>query len=200
MYAELDLKFKQPIVTDKARATINDIIGVNKTDVNLALAASSLANVPGLVQSALASEQVMDVATVIYFIEGNDTIRAHIAGSSLAEVRRQCSRISRQLSGRMGALSTAKATVLVRVRSSDEAVLTGEKWTFGRHMLNTAAEKFAGKFLPAAVTFALASMFLPGSTVAGSAAIGAAAAAAGALFEAALAAYNSEEWKWKERS
>lgn len=66
-------------------------------------------------------------------------------------------------------------------------------------MWNSTAEKLVGKFFPAAVTFALAAMFLPGSTVVGSAAIGAAAAAVGALFEAALAAYNSEEWKWKER-
>lgn len=199
MYVELDLKFKEPIVTDKARATINEIIGVNKMDVNVALAASSLASVPGIVQSALASEQIMNVATVTYFMEGNDTIKVYIAVSSLAEVRKQCSRITRQLSGKIGALSTASATVLVQVAGTDEAVLAGEKCTLLRHMWNTTAEKFVGKFIPAAITFALASMFLPGSTVVGSAAIGAAAATVGALFEAALAAYNSGEWKWKER-
>lgn len=200
MYAELDLKFKKPIVSDRARATINDIIGMNKVDVAVALAESSLASVPGIVQSALASEQVMNIATVIYFMEGNDTIKAHIIVRSLAEVKKQCSRITRQLSGKVGALSTANATVLVQVRGNDEAVLFGEKCTFLRHMWNTTADKSVAKILPAVVTFALATLVLPGSTVVVSAAIGAAAAAVVALFEAGLAAYNSEEWKWKEGS
>jgi hypothetical protein len=53
------------------------------------------------------------------------------------------------------------------MKGTEEAVLTGEKCTFLRHMRNTSAEKFVGKFLLAAVTFALAMMFLHGSTVIG---------------------------------
>lgn len=142
----------------------------------------------------------MNIATVTYFMEGNDTVKAHIIVTSLAEAKKQCSRITRQLSGKVGALSTANATVLVQVRGNDEAVLIGEKCTFWRHMWNTTADKLVGKLLPAVLIFALAVKFLPGSTAVGSAAVGAAATAVVAMFEAGLAAYNSGEWKWKERS
>lgn len=200
MYAELDLKFKHSIVPTMAGDTIKDIIGVNEVDVAAALAGSALASVPNIVQSALAAEQIMAAATAIYFMEGNDTIKVHIDVRSLADVRKQCSRITRQLSGKIGALSTANATVLVQVKGTDEAILIGEKFTFVRHMWVTATEKFVGKFLPAAVAFGLAAMFLPGSTVVGSAAVATAAAAVGALCEAAIAAHNSKEWKWKDLS
>lgn len=200
MYAELDLKFKNSIVPATASATIKDIIGVNEVDVKVALTGSALASVPNIVQSALAAERVMAAATVIYFMEGDDTIKVHIDVRSLAEVRKQCSRITRQLSGKIGALSTANATVLVQVKGTDEAILVGEKFSFWRHMWTSATEKFVGKFFPAAVAFVLATMFLPGSTAVGSAAVGAAAAAVGALFEAAIAARNSKEWKWKDLS
>lgn len=200
VYAELDLKFRKSIVPSQASATIKEIIGVNEIEVTAALAGSPLASVASIVQSALAAEQVMAAATVIYFMEGNDTIKVHIAVRSLAEVRKQCSRITRQLSNKIGTLSAANATVLVQVKGTDEAVLIGEKVSFVRHLWTTIGEKFAGKFLPAAATFALATMFLPGTTVVSSAAIGAVAAGVGALVEAAIAARNSGDWKWRDLS
>lgn len=200
MYAELDLKFKQSIVSATASATIKEIVGVNEIQVKAALAGSPLLSIPSIVRSALAAEQVMNAATVIYFMEGDDTIKVHIVVRSLAEVRKQCARITRQLSDKIGSLSAANATVLVQVKGTDEAVLTGEKVSLSHRMRTIIADKFLAKFLPAATTFALAAMFLPGTTAVSSAAIGAVAACGGALFEATLAAISSGDWKWKDLS
>lgn len=198
MYAELDLKFKKPIDPVTARAEIIDIVGVNLIPVAQALQGSPLANEPTILASALAAEQVLNAATVVYFMEGNDSIKAHIVVRSLAEVRKQCSRITRQLSDKIPTLSEVNATVLVQVKGTDEAVLAGRRISFGKRMWETMAEKFAAKFVPAAVAFALAAKFLQGTTAFQSAAIGAAAACIGALFEAGVAARNSEDWKWKD--
>lgn len=198
MYAELDLKFKQPIDRTAATKLLKAIAGGNEIPIADALQGTPLANVPGIVNAALAAEQVRNAATIIYFMEGNDTIKAHIVVRSLAEVRKQCSRLTRQVSKNLKALAEANATVLVQVRGTDEAVLAAKKVSFWRRSWENASEKFVGKFVPAALTFALAGMFLPGTTAFQSAMIGAIAACLGALVEAMVVAINAEEWKWKD--
>jgi hypothetical protein len=200
VYAELDLKFEKPIVLARASATLKEIVGVNEIEVETALAGSPLATVPSVVRSALTAEQVVNAATVVYFMEGDDTIKVHIIVRSLAEVRKQCSRITRQLSDKIGALSTANATVLVQVKGTDEAVLAGEKIPFTDRVKTVITEKFVAKFFPAAISFGLAAMLLPGTTAVTSAAIGATAACIGALVEALISASSAGEWKWKDLS
>lgn len=198
MYAELDLKFKEPIDPTKAVESLKAIAGANAISVADALQGTPLANVPGIANAALAAEQVMNAATIIYFMEGNDTIKVHIVVRSLAEVRKQCSRLTRQVATRIKVLAEARATVLVQVRGTDEAVLEATKVSGWQRFLSNASEKFVGKFVPAAVTFALASMFLSGTPALTSALVGAVAACIGAVVEAVVAAVNADEWKWKD--
>lgn len=196
MYAELDLKFKQPILPADASANVKQVIGLNQIDVVVALSETLLASVSGIVRSALAAEQVLGATTVIYFMEGNDTIKVHIVTSSLAEMRRQCVRITRQLSGKIRLLSTANASILVSMKGSGEVLIVGVRLSYALRLWAIAVEKFIGKFFPAAIAFALAAMFLSGTTAVASAAIGAVAAGVGALVEAAIAAGHAGEWTW----
>lgn len=89
---------------------------------------------------------------------------------------------------------------MVQVKGPDEAVLVGEKLPLIQRLWTIAAEKFVGKFLPAAVAFILAAMYLPGTTAVMSAAIGAVAASVGVLFEVAIVASNTGAWKWRDLS
>lgn len=195
MYAELVLKYKEPIEPAKVLFGIREVIGVNQVDVRVALVGSPLASVPSMVRSALGAEQVPGT-TAIYFVEGNDMIKVHIAARSVAEVRKQCARIARQLSGKIGSVSTANASVLFSLKGSGEVLMVGERLSFALRLRAIALEKFIGKFFPAAIAFALAAMFLSGTTAVASAAIGAVAAGVGALVEAAIAAGHAGEWTW----
>lgn len=200
MYAELDLKFKQALDMRSARARIAANAGANQITPAAALQGTVLANEPTILAAALAAERIMNVATIIYFVEGGDTIKAHIVVRSLSDLRKQCARITRQLKGVFPAqpLVEATARVLVQVRGTDEAVISGRRVSFFQRMAETLLEKFVAKFVPAAVTFALAATFLAGTPAVQSAWIGALAACAGALVEATIAARNADEWKWKD--
>lgn len=200
MYAELELKFRRPVDWASASQSIKDVVGANEVSVSTALASSFLSSVPSVVNAGLAAEQLMNAATIVYFREGSDAVRVYIAVRSLAEVKKQCKRIARQLPRRIGRLSAANATVLVSVKGTDEAILTGERLSFASRYWTAIADKFAGKIIPGAVTFALASHFLTGTTAVTSAAIGLVAAGVGAIFEAEVAARGAGDWKWKESS
>ncbi len=129
-------------------------------------------------------------------MEGDDTVKAHIVARSWSEVRKQCMRITRQLSNKIGRLSTANASVYVTMSGTIGIILTGKKLTFAVRMLGALTEKFLSKFVPAAVAFALAANVLSHTSAVESAAIATVAAGIGALVEAAIAARGSGQWKW----
>lgn len=197
MYAELDLKFKRPIDSAQATESLKVIAGTNAIPIADALQGTPLQS---NMNSALVAEQVLNSATVVYFMEGNDSIKVHIVVRSLAEARKQCSRLTRQVSSKIEGLSEAKATILVQVRGTDEAVLSAQRVSFvGRWWADTS-DKFVSRFATVFVTFVLAAMLLPGSTASQSAGIGLVAALVAAVLEAAVIAAKSEEWKWKDLS
>ncbi|MGZ8901638.1 MAG: hypothetical protein ACXW3Z_16220 [Limisphaerales bacterium] len=200
MHAELEMKFKNQLDWPKVTGAIQEIIGANEVPASVALMGNPLAELPSVVGSALAAEQILNAATIVYFREGSDAIRVHIKVRSLSETKKQCTRIARQLPRRIGTLSTANGDILVRERETDEALIKGERRSLQSRIWSAVSEKFVSKIVPSAVTFALASYFFAQEDAKISAAIGFGAAIVGVLFEAALAANASSEWKWKELS
>lgn len=198
MYAELDLKLKAPIERIVLLGHIQSIVGGNSIALDEALAGTALENIPAIRQSALLAEQIVDTATAIYFMEGNDAIKIHVIVRSLTKARQQCERITRQLSARLGTVARVEATILVTEKGTGEDVAIGERVTLWRRFREAFAEKFLTKLLPAATTFALAAMFIQGATIVVSSAIGVAAACVGAFFEVWMAIRSSSEWKWKD--
>jgi len=89
---------------------------------------------------------------------------------------------------------------LVPGRGATDALIAGERIPLRARMWSAVVERLASKVVPGAVTFALASHFLSGTTAVISAAIGLGAAGVGVLIEAAIGARASSEWKWKELS
>jgi hypothetical protein len=92
---------------------------------------------------------------------------------------------------------SAKALVCFFEEGVDEVVLMGEHRPFLYRLWRNVAEKFVGKFLPAAVAFGLAASYLTGTTIVDAAGIGAIAAAFGAGIEAMIGAANARNWMWK---
>jgi hypothetical protein len=199
VYAGLELKFSLAVDFDRARSIISANAGSNAVEPAMALRGTALASVPDIAKAAVAAEQIRNAATVIYFGEGNDTVRAHIESRSLADARAQCSRITRQLAGISPdkRVDEAQARLFVQVRGTDEALLEGQRVSYTRRLKAAALEKFIGKFLPAGIAFVLAAALLPGTSAVTSAMIAAVAAIVGAFAEALLAAAKADEWNWK---
>lgn len=198
MHAELEMKFKRQLDWPKVNEGIRDIIGANVVRASDALKGTPLADIPSVVNSALAAERILNAATIVYFREGNDAIRVHVKVRSLSEAKKQCARIARQLPKKIGVRSTASADILVRESIRDEALIKGERLPLWSRIWTALSEKFVTKIVPSTITFALASYFMAQKDAKISAAIGLGAAAAGVLFEAAMVARTSSEWKWKE--
>lgn len=200
MYAELDLKFKKSISPKERKLDLEKIAGQNFVEAEVAFRGTIFDKQTDIAKAVLAAERIPNVATVIYFGEGDDTIKVHIACKTLADLRKQCNRISRQLDrlpGTQGILEST-ATVLVKVGGSDEAVLIGKKISYLKRVYEAIGEKFLAKFLPAAITFGLAASFLPGTSIFQSAQIGCLAAFLGASIEALISASLAKEWKWTD--
>ena len=200
MQVELEIKFKKTLDWQAATLAIREIVGENAVAASAALVGHPVAQYPSVVNSALAAERILNVATIVYFREGSDAIRALIVIRSLSEAKRQCARIARQVPARIGTLSTAIATIQVPEGGTYEALMAGERTSIRSQMLSAVGDSFVSKIVPSAVTFALASYFLSGTEAVTSAAIGLGAAAAGTVIEAAVGARASKDWKWKELS
>lgn len=200
MYAELDLKFKKSIQPDELKRDLEKIARVNYVEANVALRGTIFDKQSDISKAVLAAEIIPNVATVIYFGEGDDTIKVHISCKTLADLKKQCSRISRQLDRLPGTkgIMESTATVLVMVGRSEEAVLIGKKIPYLKRVYEVSGEKFFAKFLPAAITFALAASFLPGTSIFQSAFIGSIAAFMGAIIEVLISASLAKEWKWTD--
>lgn len=198
MQVELEMKFRRPLDWQSATLAIRSIVGENAVTASAALAGSSLAMEPAVLNSALAAERILDVATIVYFREGSDSIRTVIMIRSLAEAKRQCTRVARQIPQRVGTLSAAMATIQVQEGGTYAALTTGEHRSLRARIGDAIAENWMPKVLPSAATFALALYYLSDADGMVSAAIGLGSAAVGALAEGAASARKATDWKWKE--
>lgn len=198
MYAELEIYFKKSIGASKAKQAIVGMVGNNNISIVDAIQGTPLATAPGIQNAALAAENVLNQATIIYFMQGEDTIKAHVMVKSLVDAKKQCERIARQLSKALAMSPDANASILVEVGGSDEAVIQGVKVRAARRWWNAVAEKFASRFVPAGVTFALAALFLKETPIFKAALIGASASIVGVVVEGLLALKGAGEWKWKD--
>lgn len=198
MLAELNMKFTRPLDWQEVTLAIRDIVGENAIAASEALATHPMAQ--SAVNSALAAEQILNVATVVYSREGSDSIRTLILIRSLAEAKRQCTRISRQIPQRIGTLATATATIQVPEGGTFASLVAGERTSFWTRMSSAFLENWVSKIVPSAITFAAASYILSDTNAVASAAIGLGASATGVLIEAAILARTGKDWKWKELS
>lgn len=198
MYAELEIYFKESIGAAHAKLAINGMVGKNSISTEDAIRGTPLATAPGILNAALAAEHVLNQATIIYFMQGDDTIKAHVKVKSLVDAKKQCERITRQLSKSLARNSAANASILVEVGASDEAVIQGVKVRAVRRWWDSMAEKFASRFVPAGVSFSLAAYFLKDTPVFTAALIGATASIVGVVVEGLIALRGAEEWKWKD--
>lgn len=198
MYAELEICFKESIGAAHAKSAVIGMVGENSISIKDAIRDTPLETYTGILNAALAAEDVLNQATIIYFRQGDDTIKAHIKVKSLVDAKKQCERITRQLSKSLARKSTANASILVEVGASDEAVIQGEKLPVMHRLWHSMAEKFASRFVPAGVSFALAALFLKDTPVFKAAIIGATASMVGVVAEGLIALRGAKEWKWKD--
>lgn len=195
MYAELKLTLKKPVTATVALARLKQIIGTNEITLKQAAAGSPI---PEVEQFGLVAERIALRATIIYAQSGDDIIVANILARSILELREECTRIARQLSGEPFIIKKTTASILLDMNGTYTDILVGEEISLAKRWQLALFDKFLAKFIPAALTAMGATQWLAGTSAVTSAKIGLVAAVTGALVEALVAAGTGPNWKWKE--
>ena len=159
MHVELELRFKKPVRWEETAFALKEIIGANAVTVSEAVERIPIAQHSNIVSAALVAESILNVAKIVYVPEGSDAIRVLIIGPSIAEAKKQCARIARQIANRIGTLSSATASVFVVEHGRNKPLITGERMLFWLRIRSGLAERLATRLIPSATTFALASYF-----------------------------------------
>jgi hypothetical protein len=145
----------------------------------------------------VAAERITDVASILYFFEGTDTITAHVAARTVSQLKAQAVRITRQMRRLFTNGCTAKVLIFTQ-EGWDQLIVEGEYVSRWRHFRAALSEKLLGKLLTPAIVFFLAVMFFAGTPAVSTAVIALLAAGISFTIEAAAFAYTAEDWKWRD--
>lgn len=150
--------------------------------------------------TVVAAQAIRNAALVIYFFDGPDTIIVDITATTVAELKLQTRRVTRQL---LPLLRKGKKLVDVVILASagpgvDTPILNGSRVSMLEQLGSVAGEKWVSKLLTPAIVFGLTSRLLVGTPAAESALFGVVAALLAFLVEVALFIYHGDEWKWEE--
>lgn len=153
-----------------------------------------------LAPTVIAAQSIRDAALILYFFDGPDTITVHIAAESIADIKAQTQRVTRQL---LPLLKKGKKVVKVAILAAGgpgitTPIMNGARISLLRQASSVAADKGVSKLLVPALVFGLTSNFLVGTPAVESALYGLVAASLAFLIEVALFVYHGDEWKWEE--
>lgn len=150
----------------------------------------------------IAVEQMPGNERVIYFLQGNDTIKVHIVASTVVKLKKETVRITRQIANLIdtpgNGLKAEASMFVAEVAGFDVLVIMGERVGRLKQFGGFMAEKWLTRLASPMVIFAGASIWLQATTAPTSAWIGLLAAGVSFLLEAAVFVYSADDWKWKD--
>lgn len=141
-------------------------------------------------------------AEYLYFLEGSDTIVAHVAARTVAEAKQQAVRVSRRMCALFEdpdvKMKTKAVIYAVNSQGFDTAVICGDRVSRGRRFADAFTERWLARILTPGFVFAGAAGYLSGTSFVHSALIGFLAAVVTLLIESMVFALTTEDWKWRE--
>lgn len=188
---------------DRFTTKLESMIGKNAVDSLIALLQTSLSDrAEDLKSTVIAAERIQNKIYILYFFEGDDTIRIHIAGENIVGIRQQAERITRgmpKLFESAEAEMKASGVIYSVVPAAlDVPVLSGEKTSFKQRLVDAFTDRWMPRLLAPAVAFWVAAAFLSNTNFFQSAMIGLGAALVSVIIEGLVFARKADEWKWKE--
>lgn len=178
-------------------------IGVNAVSASTAVQNTIFrAHAPAIVPKVIAAEQIQHKIFILYFLEGSDTIVAHVAARTVAETKQQAVRVARRTCTLFANSSTPVRTkaVIYAVDSFglDTALITGERIGRLRRFIDAFTERWLARLVTPGLVFGVAAAYLPGSNLFVSAMIGFFAAIVTLVIESIVFISTADDWKWRE--
>lgn len=161
-----------------------------------------LTNASTVIPKVVAAEQIQHKAFILYFLEGSDTIVAHVAARTVAETKQQAVRIARRtctLFEKPSVKTTTKAVIYaVNSQGFDTAIISGHRIGRWRRFVDAFTERWLARIVSPSIVFGVATAYLPGTNFFQSALIGFLAAVLTLLIESIAFASTTDDWKWEE--
>ncbi len=176
-------------------------IGATSVAPLVALQGTSFASMAQAVApTVVAAQSIRNAASILYFFDGPDTINVHITAATVAELKRQSRRVTRQMLPELkDGKKDVKAAILVAgSQGLDTVIMNGGRESLFRQLVSAAGEKWISKLLVPGIIFGLSSRYLGGTPSVASALIGFVAALLAFSVEVGLFVYHGDEWKWEE--
>lgn len=150
--------------------------------------------------TVVAAQSIRDAASILYFFDGPDTINVHITAATVAELKTQARRVTREMLPLLKkGKKVVKAAILVGSgQGIDTPIMNGARVSLLGQLSSVAGEKWVSKLLAPAIIFGLTSKLLGGTPAAASALYGCVAALLAFIVEVSLFVYHGDEWKWEE--
>jgi flavin-binding protein dodecin len=176
------------------------LVGTNRSSVEQALQGTIFADSQATITSRIvAAEIIREAVSVLYFFEGNDTVAVHVTAQTVAQLKAQSVRITRQLRSQFEQPSKLSATVAIVTQEQSAfyaPIIKGEYISRVRRITSRLTENWLSKIVAPAVVYFLTALMLGGTPAAVSGGIALVAAVASFLIEAISSAFVEDDWKW----
>ena len=182
---------------------LNQEIGINAITAQAAVQKTMFRSAAStVVPEVVAAEQIQHKVSILYFLEGSDTIVAHVAARTVSETKQQAIRIARRTCA-LFENPTVKAktkAIIYAVNSQgfDTAIISGQRLGRWRRFVDAFTKRWLGRIVTPGIVFGMASAYLPGTNLFQSALIGFLAAIMTLLIEGIAFASKADDWKWEE--
>lgn len=178
-------------------------IGVNLVAAPVAVANSIFAaDADTVVPKVIAAEQILNNTSILYFLEGSTTIRAHVEARTVVETKQQADRIARQtrtLFEKPSVKATTNAVIYAKnYQGFDTAIIRGRRISLWSRFVDAFTERWLARIATPAILFALAVAYMRTTTVFQAALFGFVAAAISLLIESIVVVARADDWKWEE--